>query len=110
MSHLLDNLEWRLLALIKEIEACLTSNSTQLIGNFTLPYFKKLAQALANNSVDDTLLRGFKDIHTYTAIHFEEAPYLQTIETLKKLLSEAYPEFNKLPLLGVEFNSLNLEL
>lgn len=37
MSHLLDNLEWRLLALIKEIEACLTSNSTQLIGNFTLP-------------------------------------------------------------------------
>lgn len=54
---------------------------------------------VANNR----LLRGFKDICTATAVHYEHAEFNETVFKIYDELERNNPEFKNLELLGMDF-------
>jgi hypothetical protein len=53
--------------------------------------------------VQERILRGYKDICTVTAIHYEDSTYADSIFNLNSELEKVFPQMKSLELLGRDF-------
>ena len=60
--------------------------------------------------IREVYLRGFKDICTSTAVHFENSNYADSIFHILDLLNEKYSNMEELKLLGNEFKTLQKKI
>lgn len=64
------------------------------------------SEILVSNKVSEVVLRGFNDVCTMTAIHFENTVYNDPLFVLRDELMLFYPDLDALPLLGKDFGDV----